>query len=94
MIIGVLRVSLLIPGCNSLKEKRRVLKPLKSRLGSNFNVSVAEVGQQDKWQLATLAIVHVGLKRPVVDSVMSNSVNMIEAYHELQVINYETELIT
>ncbi len=55
MSLGVLILSLHIPGCLSLKEKRSRLKPLLARLHREFNLSVAEVDQQDNWQGATIA---------------------------------------
>lgn len=55
MNIGVLTLHLHLPGCSSLKEKRRRLKPLIHRLHREFNVSVAEIDHQDRWQEAILA---------------------------------------
>jgi len=36
--------------CASLKDKRSQLKPLLSRLQREFNISVAELDYQDRWQ--------------------------------------------
>jgi len=94
MIIGVARVSLHLPACHSLKEKRRHLNAIKDRLSSRFNVSVAEVADQDMWQKAVLAVAHIGISRPVVDGLLARAVNTVEAYPEVQVLDIETELIT
>ncbi len=59
MHVGILTLWLHLPGCASLKEKRRRLKPLLHRLHREFNVSVAEVGAQDAWQEAVIACVWV-----------------------------------
>jgi uncharacterized protein YlxP (DUF503 family) len=48
------KVTFAIPGAASLKEKRMVVKSVKERCKSKFNVSVAECGQQDKWQLCDM----------------------------------------
>jgi uncharacterized protein YlxP (DUF503 family) len=56
MIVGICQIRLRLPGVRSLKEKRSVLKPLVLRLRQRYNVSVAEVGEQDKWQVAKLAV--------------------------------------
>jgi uncharacterized protein YlxP (DUF503 family) len=53
--IGLLTLHLHLPGCASLKEKRSRLKPLLTRLRREFNVSVAEIDQQDIWQNALVA---------------------------------------
>jgi uncharacterized protein YlxP (DUF503 family) len=54
-MIGVLTIHLHLPACSSLKEKRGRLKPLIARLQREFNVSVAEMDLQDKWQEAVIA---------------------------------------
>ena len=55
MSIGVLTIHLNLPGSSSLKEKRRRLKPLLHRLHKEFNITVAEIDYQDKWQEALIA---------------------------------------
>lgn len=55
MALGVLTLYLYLPGCSSLKEKRSRIKPIISRLHREFNISVAEVADQDIWQNAVIA---------------------------------------
>lgn len=59
MSIGILTLQIKLPGCKSLKEKRSRLKPLIARLHREFNISVAELDQQDKWEEATLGCAHI-----------------------------------
>jgi uncharacterized protein YlxP (DUF503 family) len=59
MVLGVLTLYLVLPGCGSLKEKRGRLKPMMVRLQREFNISVAEIDEQDTWQNAVIACVHV-----------------------------------
>jgi uncharacterized protein YlxP (DUF503 family) len=59
-MIGVLTIHLHLPGCRSLKEKRSQLKPLQARLHREFNISVAEMGLQDKWAEAIIACAMLG----------------------------------
>jgi uncharacterized protein YlxP (DUF503 family) len=59
-VIGVLRIHLHLPGCKSLKEKRSVIKPLIARLHKEFNISVAEMDLQDKWQQAVIDCAMIG----------------------------------
>ena len=59
-MVGILTLHLHLPGCTSLKEKRGRLKPLIARLHREFNVSVAEMGLQDKWQEAAICCGMVG----------------------------------
>jgi hypothetical protein len=55
MSLGLLTLHLHLASCTSLKEKRRRLKPLLHRLHRKFNISVAEVDYQDRWQEAVIA---------------------------------------
>ncbi len=57
--IGVLTLELRLEDSHSLKEKRHVVKSLKDRLRSKFNVAVAEIDHQDLWQRAAIAVVTV-----------------------------------
>ena len=41
--LGVLQLQLMVSASGSLKDKRRVIKSIKDRLGNPHNVSVAEV---------------------------------------------------
>lgn len=59
MALGVLTLYLYIPGCSSLKEKRHRIKPLLSRLHKEFNVSAAEIDQQDIWQNTTIVCAYI-----------------------------------
>ena len=56
MLVALSAFDLRIPGCNSLKEKRSVVKSLTQGLRGKFNVAVAEVDHQDQWQRATIAV--------------------------------------
>ncbi|MEH6358618.1 MAG: DUF503 domain-containing protein [Pseudomonadales bacterium] len=58
--ITFLTIELVIPYAQSLKDKRREIRGLKDRIRGKFNASVAEVGYQDKWQRAVLAVCLVG----------------------------------
>jgi len=55
MKIAILTLHLRFPESDSLKSKRRLLKPLRLRLQRDFNVSAAEVGLQDMWKESQLA---------------------------------------
>ena len=59
MSIGLLTLHIHVPGCASLKEKRRRIKPLLARLHREFNISTAEVDLNDTWQSAVIACAYV-----------------------------------
>jgi uncharacterized protein YlxP (DUF503 family) len=56
MKAAALRFELHIPGSESLKEKRAVLRPLIERLRRQLSVSVSEVDYQDTWQRVGLGV--------------------------------------
>lgn len=93
MTIGILKLALFIHDSNSLKQKRMVLHSLKARLRNNFNVAVTQIGDEDKWQKATLAIVGVERDRNNMNSILSKVLNFIENFHGLDLIEQEMELI-
>ncbi len=67
MFVGVARLTLQISDSGSLKSKRQVLRRVTDRLKARFNVSVAEVEDQDLWQRATIALAVVSNDRRHVD---------------------------
>ena len=68
MTIGVYTLELHLPMARSLKNKRQVVKRLKDRLRSRYNVAVAELEDHaDLWQRAELAVVSVANNREALD---------------------------
>ena len=58
--IALLTLEIHLPHAQSLKDKRSVVKRLKDRLRSKFNVAVSETDHQDLWQRATISVATVG----------------------------------
>ena len=93
MLVGTLQVELYIPGMASLKEKRFVLKSLKTRVQNRFNVSVAEVEHQDKWQRASLGIACVSNDRRFLDKTLSNVMNAVQRESRVEILNQIIEIL-
>ncbi len=94
MVIGACTIALQFPGCNSLKQKRQVLKSVMARVRNEFNVSVAEVGHQDSWQLGTLGVVCVSTETGYVHGLLEHVVRAIANGHfDLVLLDYEVELL-
>jgi uncharacterized protein YlxP (DUF503 family) len=70
--IGVLTLELRLEDSHSLKEKRHVVKSLKDRLRSKFNVAVAEIDHQDLWQRAAIAVVTVSSDHSHAEKVLQS----------------------
>ena len=58
--IALLTLEIHIPHAQSLKDKRMVIRRIKDRLRSKFNVAVSETEHQDLWQRATISVATVG----------------------------------
>ena len=93
MVIGCCSIKFYLHGNNSLKGKRRVIRAIKDRLKNDFNVSVAEVGDQDVWQSLHIGISAVGSNRPYMDSLISKVVDAIDKMNLAQMVNCKTETL-
>ncbi|HET9741341.1 MAG TPA: DUF503 domain-containing protein [Terriglobales bacterium] len=70
MPLAVLTLELRIEHAHSLKDKRQVLRSLKDKLRSGFNVSVAEMEQTDLWQRATIGVAAISGSRDYLTGLM------------------------
>src|SRR5947208_10351845 len=78
MVIGVCRVTLMVPESHSLKEKRMVLRRIKDRVANKFNCAIAEVGDQDVWQSAQLGFAVVSNERGFTQSMVQKILAFID----------------
>jgi uncharacterized protein YlxP (DUF503 family) len=95
MNVGVCKVSLRLPENLSLKGKRQVVKSITSRVRHKFNVAVAEVDDNDVWQLATIGICCVSNNRRYTNQVLSKVVDfVVNGRFEVEILDYEIEIIS
>ena len=93
MVIGALDVDIRIPSADSLKAKRMVLRSLKDRIRQSFNVSIAEVENNNQWQSAVLAVVIVSNDRRFANQVLSKVVDFMEKTPDLTVDDYSISIL-
>ncbi|MDE0960902.1 MAG: DUF503 domain-containing protein [Planctomycetota bacterium] len=93
MKVGIIRADLQVPGSRSLKEKRHVLRSLKDRLVSRFEVSVAEVDHQDKLQRTMIGVSFVASDGKNAESRMQQIVTFIEGFTGAMVISIDKEIL-
>ncbi len=94
MTIGICTIRLMMPENHSLKDKRGTVKSILAKIKNRFNVSVAEVGQQDAWQTATLGVALVSTEAGHVDRVLAKVVGFIESgWPDVQLLDYQVEII-
>ena len=92
MVVGVLKLSLMLAENHSLKGKRGVLKRVQARVAHQFNVSVAECGDQDLWQSALLGFAVVGSSRQIVEATLDKIVEFVDGLGLAQVGESDREI--
>ena len=94
MNTGVCKLQLHIPENQSLKEKRRIVKSIITKLRNQYNISIAEVDDHDLWQLTTLGISCVSNNGQHIDETITKVINFIsQNYPELEIVSQEIEII-
>ncbi len=94
MNVGALIVRLRLHENHSLKGKRKVIKSITAQVSNRFNVSIAEVDDQDLWQLATLGVSCVSNDGRHANEILSHVMNFIEnARGDAEIIDYEIEIV-
>ena len=93
MVIAYALFDLHLPGCRGLKEKRMIVKSLKSRLRNQFEVSASEVGGQDLLERAELAVAVVGPDQAPLDALLQKILSFVEQNLDGELLNYRNEFI-
>ena len=93
MFVGILQIDLLLRGNTSLKQKRQTLSSIKDRTRQKFNVSIAEVDNNDLWQRATLGICCVSNDKIHTNRMLSQVVKFIETNFHTELLDYSIEII-
>lgn len=93
MIVGILSVSLQVPGSQSLKDKRQVIKSLIEKTKNRFNVAVAEIGDQELWQRALIGIVTIANDKKFVNQVLDKVLNFVRSNPIIHLIDYQIEIL-
>ncbi len=88
MPVGILELDLYIPECTSLKQKRVIVKGLKDKVRSRFNVSVAEIDGQNLWQRSRLLVAVAAADTRGANTLLSKVVNFVERERGLQLLDY------
>jgi uncharacterized protein YlxP (DUF503 family) len=78
MQVGTCLITLQLYGVNSLKDKRRVIKPVLSRLPKEFNIAAAEVDHHDVWRTAGIGLAVIGNDTAYLHAKLEKAVRWIE----------------
>ena len=94
MNVGVCKLRFRLPENLSLKGKRQVLKSITTQVSNRFNVSIAEVDDNDLWQLATVGVCCVSNNGRHANEVLSKVVNFIaNSRFDVELLDYEIEIV-
>jgi uncharacterized protein YlxP (DUF503 family) len=91
LVTVIVKIELSLPGVNSLKEKRRIIKSLMKQARNDFNISIAEVDCNDSHRHAIMGAAIVSNNRGFCDQVVSKLMDKIDKLQEVTLIDYYTE---
>ena len=93
MIVGTVQIRLSLHDARTLKDKRRIVSSLKDRIRRKFNVSVAEVGNQDMIQSVTLAAAQVSNDSRYVNGTLDKLVEMVRKFPAARLVDYDIQIL-
>jgi uncharacterized protein len=93
MVVGIGMITFRLHGTRSLKEKRKIVKSIISRLRNTFNASVGEVGSNDIYQRAEIGFTLAGNDRLVINSKIDKMFNMADEMGLAEIVDTKMEII-
>ncbi|HKD17521.1 MAG TPA: DUF503 domain-containing protein [Thermoanaerobaculia bacterium] len=93
MVIAYAVFDLHLPGCRGLKEKRMIVKSLKTRIRNDFEVSASEVDGQDLLQRARIGVAAVGPEQAPLDALLQHVLHFVEENLDGEILDYRNEFI-
>jgi uncharacterized protein len=96
MFVGVLRLTLYLPDPGSLKSKRHLVRSAIDRVKAKFNVSIAEVAENDLWQKSVLGVTAVGNDHAFVNESLDKVADFVASIHggQIQVTGRDIEIVS
>lgn len=92
--VGLLTIDLYVPGITSLKEKRGVVKPLIARLRRDFNVSVAEIEDNDQLGHTVLGVACVSPSADYVHGLLTRVAESVGQWRlDAELVDYHIEIL-
>ncbi len=93
MVVGTLKIEFHLHDNRSLKGKRKIVKSMVDKVKHRFNVAVAEIGSNDKWQKIELGISTVGNDRRHIDSSLTTVLAFLESLYLAEIVDSKTEIL-
>jgi len=93
MKVGIVTLVIEIPSSFSLKDKRRVLNSIKSKLKNRFNISISEIGEKDFWNRAELGIAIISDNTSFCNQQLGKVMEFIEKLPDIVILSVNQEMI-
>ena len=86
MHVLAVEIDLRLPGCQSLKEKRSVLRPILDGLRNRHPVAASEVDHQDEWQRSAIGLAAVSSSPSHVEALIDEAERFVWSFPEVEVL--------
>jgi len=93
MVVGTMTIELHLHDNFSLKGKRKIVRSMVDKVKHKFNVAIAEIGSNDKWQKIELGISAVGNDRRHINSSLNNVLTFLDSLYLAEIIDSRMEII-
>ena len=93
MRIATIVFRLRAPWVRSLKEKRMIVKSLVAKLRNRYNVSAAEIDEQDTHQIIVIGVAAIVPHNAFADSLMEDISQFVDENTEAEIIDEEREIL-
>ena len=94
MVVGTGKIVIRLHGCNSLKEKRAIVKAMVNRIKNRFNISIAETDYNESLLKAEIGFSITGNDRRTVNATMDKVIDMADNIGLAQILDSEMEIIS
>jgi uncharacterized protein YlxP (DUF503 family) len=92
MVVGTLRIEIYLHDNHSLKGKRKIVRSMVDKVKHKFNVAIAEIGSNDKWQKIELGVSAVGNDRRHIDASLNNVLTFLDSLYLAEIGDSKTEI--
>jgi uncharacterized protein YlxP (DUF503 family) len=89
--LGLVHLEFRVTQASSLKDKRRLVKSFRDRVGRRFNVSISEVDALDSRRRAVLAVAMVGNDRRYIEGALQQITNAAAGHRDMILTESQTE---
>jgi uncharacterized protein YlxP (DUF503 family) len=93
MFVGIGLLRIVIHQSSSLKGKRQVVKSILGKVRSKFDVSIAEVDDNDKWQICSLGLTVVSNDAGHAHKMLETINDYIENLYLAEVTSFSVEIL-